>query len=203
LIRSDIFPRRPRPQRPVQDVDYSSKDAFCFEKGETSNVRVCARARAAAAWRRRIPVTRGPRRDSRSVPFQSRRLGFGFVPGPSPENGRPDVMFADPLARGPSNRVLAHSDVEVHMKTLGFASLVAAVGVVFALERGAGAVVPGFQGTVNHCQVGMHAGCPQRCSQWMNPDFQAFEDGRVESPITGGATKNCAESRFEPSALTH
>lgn len=69
------------------------------------------------------------------------------------------------------------------MKTFCVASILCAL-VVLAGEHRVRAAVPGFQGTVNHYRVGMHEGCPQRCSQWMNPDFQAFEDGRVESPIT-------------------
>lgn len=73
---------------------------------------------------------------------------------------------------------------------LGFALLLLAVFSVAPVISGTSAKaivqdpVPGFQGTVNHYRVGMHAGCPDRCSQWMNPDFRAFPDGRVESPIT-------------------
>jgi hypothetical protein len=45
------------------------------------------------------------------------------------------------------------------------------------------AAVPGFQGTVNHYRVGMYDRTTGNYSQWMNVDFQAFNDGTVEAPI--------------------
>lgn len=42
----------------------------------------------------------------------------------------------------------------------------------------------GFQGTVNHYGVGMWDRANNNIQQWIKVDFTAYEDGRVDAPIT-------------------